>query len=445
MAPMMRAAATLALCLSLGSASEQRASVQAVANPIRKVVTLLTNMQAKVKAEGEKEEELYEKFMCYCKTGVGELEARIEAAGTKGPQLEADIKESEEKLVQTKQALKDAQKEREEAKEAIASAEAIREKDAKAFAATKAELDEYISQMSGAVTALESGMAGSFLQAKTKMSALRQVVQKAESASDDDKETVLSFLSGKYAPKSGEITGILKAMGDEFAATLKTATEAEEKAIKETEALVSAKKKEIETLTVSIESKLTLIGELGTAIVTMKADFEDVAGDLLDDKKLLADLKKGCATKDAEYEARVKTRNEELAALADTIKILNDDDSLELFKKTLPSPSASFMQLRTTEAQLRSADLQFAKLEGAHFGGADLSEATARHVRLTGAKLPGAMLRECDLRESSGNDVDLSGAVLDGAGGVGQQAEDHEGPHQGPGGSIRAKQATLLN
>jgi len=41
----------------------------------------------------------------------------------------------------------------------------------------------------------------------------------------------------------------------------------------------------------------------------------------------------------------VKTRAEELATIAETIEILNSDDALELFKKTLPSPSASFVQV----------------------------------------------------------------------------------------------------
>merc|ERR1719171_1156843 len=103
--------------------------------------------------------------MCYCKTGVGELEARIEAATTKAPQLEADIKEAEGKLVQTKQGLKDAQDERAGAKKAIASAEAIREKEAATFAEESTELSSTISQITAAVAALEKGMAGSFLQA----------------------------------------------------------------------------------------------------------------------------------------------------------------------------------------------------------------------------------------------------------------------------------------
>merc|ERR1719401_2476190 len=49
--------------------------------------------------------------------------------------------------------------------------------------------------------------------------------------------------------------------------------------------------------------------------------------------------RKTAQQKKAEWEARSKTRTEELLAIAETIKILNDDDALELFKKTLPSPA----------------------------------------------------------------------------------------------------------
>ncbi|CAK0849194.1 unnamed protein product [Prorocentrum cordatum] len=341
MAMAARVVATLALCIQVCVASKQRASAQAVANPIRKVVKLLQNMQEKVQAEGSKEEDLYSKFKCY-PTGVGELESRVEAAGNAAPELEASIKGSEEKLVQTQQALKGAQKERADAKVAIASAESIREKDAKAFAETKAELEGYLSQISAAVASVEKGMAGSFLQARSSAAALRKIVEKSDVIGDDDKEILVSFLSGgaSYAPQSGEITGILKQLGDEFAKSLKAAADTEAAAIKEHEALIAAQSKEIETLTVSIEQKLTSVGDFSVSIQQMKADFEDIAGNLLEDKKMLAQLKTGCSTKDAEYEARVKTRSEELLALAETIKLLNDDDALELFMPRRCQPPA---------------------------------------------------------------------------------------------------------
>merc|ERR1719408_1059310 len=58
-----------------------------------------------------------------------------------------------------------------------------------------------------------------------------------------------------------------------------------------------------------------------------------------------------CATKKAEWAEIVKNRGEELVAIGETIKILNDDDALELFKKTLPSPS--FVQTTSNSVQLR--------------------------------------------------------------------------------------------
>merc|ERR1719473_495901 len=42
-------------------------------------------------------------------------------------------------------------------------------------------------------------------------------------------------------------------------------------------------------------------------------------------------------------------QGEELLALADTIKILNDDDALELFKKTLPGSASSLVQVAVTD------------------------------------------------------------------------------------------------
>merc|ERR1719145_414336 len=125
---------------------------------------------------------------------------------------------------------------------------------------------------------------------------------------------------------------------------LTTATNEETAAIKDYEELIAAKKKEIDALTASIETKTQRIGELAVSIVQMQNDLTDTEEALLADKGFLAELEKGCATKTAEWEEIVKTRADELAALAETIKVLNDDDALELFKKTLPSSSLSFIQ-----------------------------------------------------------------------------------------------------
>merc|ERR1719271_100187 len=66
----------LVLCLGLSCA----VGAELRGNPIRKVVTMLQDMQKTVEAEGEKEKELFDKFMCYCNNGAGSIEASIETA-----------------------------------------------------------------------------------------------------------------------------------------------------------------------------------------------------------------------------------------------------------------------------------------------------------------------------------------------------------------------------
>merc|ERR1719214_451050 len=116
--------------------------------------------------------------------------------------------------------------------------------------------------------------------------------------------------------------------------------------------MMAAKKQEVNTLTAEIETKMTRVGELGVEIATMKNDLEDTQEQLAEDVKFLADLKKTCALREKEWEVICKTRKEELIALQEVIKILTDDDALELFKKTLPSAS-SFMQIQETARSVR--------------------------------------------------------------------------------------------
>jgi len=255
--------------------------------------------------------------------------------------------------------LKDAQVERAAAKEAMAQATGIREKEAAAYAAEKAEHDANIGAITTAVASLTKG-AGGFLQTGAAQ-ILRRLALSAQEMPEEDRKELTSFLSethsSGYVPQSTQIIGILKEMGDTMAKSLADATTAEETSAKTYEELMAAKNKEVTALTRSIETKTSQIGEIGVAIVRMKEDSEDTATALAVDQKFIAELKKDCKTKTSQWEERSKTRADELVALADTIKLLNDDDALELFKKTLPSASASFVQVRRSAASVRSKAL----------------------------------------------------------------------------------------
>eukprot|EP00427_Karlodinium_veneficum_P045140 CAMPEP_0169256416 /NCGR_PEP_ID=MMETSP1016-20121227/40264_1 /TAXON_ID=342587 /ORGANISM="Karlodinium micrum, Strain CCMP2283" /LENGTH=716 /DNA_ID=CAMNT_0009338077 /DNA_START=86 /DNA_END=2236 /DNA_ORIENTATION=- len=332
---------------------------EARANPIRKVVVMLQAMQKKVTAEGEKEKELFEKYMCYCKTSGSALQKSVSDAESKIPEVGSNIKEAEAKNLQLKEDLKQHQVDRAAAKAAVASASALREKEAAAYEKEASEANANIAAVNSAVKALEKGMAGGFLQTSA-ASTLRHLALQHD-LDEEDRQILTTFLQGSqsedYSPSAGQITGILKTMSDEMSKSFAEAKAEEEAAIKAFEGLVAAKTKEINALTAAIETKTSRIGELAVEIVQMKNDLSDTEAALLEDKAFFADLEKNCATKSAEWEKIVSTRNEELLALADTIKVLNDDDALELFKKTLPGASSSFVQVSVGSVSARERAL----------------------------------------------------------------------------------------
>merc|ERR1719301_99787 len=263
--------------------------------------------------------------------------------------------------------LKDAQVGRVEAKDAIAKATAIREKEAKAFAAKKSELDTNLGALSKAIPAIEKGMSGAFLQTAA-ASVLRRLSVSAEMV-PADRDVLASFLSegSSYAPKSGEIVGILKTMKDEMEKDLADASAEESSAKASFESLVESKKKEIEALTKEIESKTGRVGALGVKVAQMENDLEDTKEGLADDQKFFADLDKNCALKKKEWAAYKEMEAQEMVALADTIKVLNDDDALELFKKTLPGAS-SFVQVEVSSSAVRHRAMNVLKMSRSHKG-----------------------------------------------------------------------------
>jgi len=326
------------------------------ANPVRKVVNLLQAMQKKVAEEGEKAEVLYQKYLCYCQSSSGDLSGSVAAAEAKVPQLGSSIEAAASRKAQLEGDLKSHQGDREAAKRTMAEATGIRSKEKAVFDKALAENKANLDALRKAVAAIEKGMAGSFLQTAA-AGLLQALVRGMPDMANSDRQEVVAFLSGQqgndYSPASGEILGILKQMTDEMMKDQEELIATEKAAVEGYKGLMAAKQKEIGILQGSIEEKLSRVANLGVEIITMKNDQEDTAAALEGDKKFAADLKKNCAEKTTIHEKEKQTRAQETVALADTIKILNDDDALELFKKTLPSDSVSFEQLQESRLELQ--------------------------------------------------------------------------------------------
>merc|ERR1719421_950211 len=121
---------------------------------------------------------------------------------------------------------------------------------------------------------------------------------------------------------------------------------------------MTSKTEEVAAAGKAIETKTARSGTVAVETVQAKADLAKTEKALAEDMDFSANLAKNCAIKQKEWDERCKLRSEEIEAISDTIEMLNGDDALELFKKTLPSAAAAsaFIQTSaTTRSQMRRA------------------------------------------------------------------------------------------
>jgi chromosome segregation ATPase len=347
----------------LGAVYAATLQFEAGENPIRRIVSLLQKMQTEVTEEGARDKELNEKFLCYCEKNDGELSSSTEDLRNKIPQIEAEIESAVSLKAQLDAELAKHKSDRENAKASIDSATKQREKEAATFADESSELTGNINSLKSAIAALTKGLQASFLQTPAATTLRNLVLKRAGTMERYTRETLTEFLSvdlgSKYTPVSGEIIGILSQLLEDMEKELADITTVENDAITQYEGLVSAKEKEIAAATAAIESKTERAGETAVQIVSLKNDLEDTKDELGADEVFLMELKKNCGTKAKEYEERIALRAQELVAISETIKILNDDDALDLFKKTLPSPA--LLQFANRNKDLRDEALHALK------------------------------------------------------------------------------------
>jgi len=352
---MMSRCTALFLVLAVGASCAQAASLEA--NPIRKIVTLMQDMQKEIEAEGEKEKVLYDNFMCFCETGEADLTKTAEGANAKISETSSTLETDTAEKATVDQELTEHKADREAAKKDLAEAEALRTKEKSDYDATAADSAANIAALSGAIPALEKGMGSAALLQMPHGDRLRLIANNAQNLDSFDRESLLSFLEqkagGDYAPQSGQIVGIMKQMLEDMQKSSAEADADEAKAAASFSDLSASKQKEAQVATAAIETKTVRSGELAVTTVQAQDALDDAEAELADAEKFLATLKVQCVEKTKEFQTRSALRAQEVAAISEAIAILNDDDALDIFKKAVPAAAiqtVGFLQHRNTKA-----------------------------------------------------------------------------------------------
>jgi len=357
--------------------------------PVSKVVTLLKDMQKTLEAEGEADEEIYEKMLCWCTTNDKDKTKGIDDGEAHADDLTTMIEEGTAASARLNQEIKTLEGEVAKNQEALDKATAMRQKELAEFQAEEKDMLEALGALTSAIkvlskhheSLLETGsVSGNTAHLKTQVATALSGLQKLlaghknllremvtisprqkkmlssylDGASGDAASySVAHFLqtgkqvpsAGSYAPASGQIFGILKQMKEEFEGNL-AASQKEETANQAAyEELKAAKEAEIAAGQEQIETKTQELATVDEKLAADKEDLSDTEKALLADREFLANLKEHCANFDQEFENRKIARQEEIVGVGKALAILTDDDAMDTFSRTF-----SFAQMKAEAA-----------------------------------------------------------------------------------------------
>jgi hypothetical protein len=337
----MKSALLVVLCLVAADAT----------NPLSKTIELLDSLTAKIQAEGEAEAKAYKDYVEWCDDASANLRYEIKTGEAKKAELQAaiakgaaDIEASDAKIEELAGAIAADEKE-------LADATAVRNKEAAEFATSEAELVDAIDTLDRAIMVLEREMKknpaalaqvdatntnnlvkalGSIIDAaafpaedQKKLVALVQARQGTDSDDDDFGAPAAAV----YKTHSSNIFDVLEDMKEKAEGQLSDLRKAETNARHNFDMLKQSLTDQTEADTKDSDDEKASKAASQEAKATAEGDLAETTKDLENDKAGLATAGTTCMSVAADHDATVKSRTEELTALAAAKKALLETTS----------------------------------------------------------------------------------------------------------------------
>jgi hypothetical protein len=343
-------------------------TVAEAVTPIQKVTQMLEDMLAKGKAAKEDESTKYAEYKTFCKETAWDKTTSIKTAKAAVEQLSADIDKAASDTAEAVKAISVLDADLAAWKKDI-TVQTRERKEAKAvFDTVHQDYTESIDAVSRALALLKAGPGrASFIQIESLLN-LNKIPLQA-------KNKILAFLQDKptnallqdaelidqpqakvmnYESSSGGIIGMVEELGDKF--------EDERDALEKKEAndkhafdmMMQDLTSQVAYATEEKDSKLAFKASKEEEKATAEGDLADTKAVLADDTKFLTDLTTECEQKAIDFEARSKTRQEELDAIGEAIGIMTSDSVAGSGSKHLPQLIQTKSQSKSVLSQLRS-------------------------------------------------------------------------------------------
>mmetsp|Transcript_41002 Transcript_41002/g.95304 ORF Transcript_41002/g.95304 Transcript_41002/m.95304 type:complete len:676 (-) Transcript_41002:41-2068(-) len=286
------------------------------------ILKLLQSMKQTVMAEGEQQKELFEKFRCYCESNLQSLTASLDAANKQTEPARAEILELQSRSASLVAELEQHQRDQAEAVEGEKVARQIRERAREANKARSKELEEHVRLLEEAIRRVQAG-AGGFLQQDIQQ--LQEVVQQRYErlALDDTALDQSLFLAG--APPTSAALGTLRKLRDDVEGDRQEVLKSEQESAAQFAELERSKMRERFSLQQQVQQKGNLLSDLKLRLVEVRKNLQQVEEQSDEDRQTVRDLKEQCQHKTREWQRVESSRNDELAAISETLELLGEE------------------------------------------------------------------------------------------------------------------------
>jgi hypothetical protein len=371
----MKIALTLVALLAWAPASSAMDT-----NPLGKVIELMADLTAKITKEGEVEAKAFADYVEWCDEAAANLHNEIKVGEKKKEELdsliskcEADIASGDAKIEDLSAAISADEKQ-------LKEATSVRTEEKATFLASEKELVDAVDTLDRALTILQKEMTknpASLAQIDTTnldgiLKGLSAVINAAGfSAKDQDKLTALvqqntasedeepgAPAAAVYTTHSTGIFDVLEDMKEKAESQLNDLRKAESNAKHQYDMLKQSLEDEIEADTKDLDEEKSLKAATEEKKATAEGDLAETAKELKKDKDSLEVASTTCMQVATDHENTVKSRTEELAAIATAVKILKDTSAGAV------EQTYSFLQLGSkTSSRLQSrTDLKGAEV-----------------------------------------------------------------------------------
>jgi len=338
------------------------------ADPIEKVIQMISDLETKIIGEGNDAQKVYDEFAEFCEDRSKEVGFEIKSGKQSKKDLEAAIADEAAKIESLNAKIEDLASAISVDEADLAAATEIRKKENTAFVAEEKELMDVIDTLQRAIGILEKEMAktgsASMMQLKSASSVAQalSVMVEATSLSSADASKLTALLQNSqeseddsmgapaaavYKGKSGGIIETMQDLFEKAEAQLEEARQTESKSVQAYQMLAQSLKDEIKYATADMDKAKKSLGASEESKGAAEGDLAVTTADLDEDVKTLATLHQDCMTGAEDFEAETKSRGEELKALGMAKKVI--------VEATSGASDLSYSFLQTTISS--SADL----------------------------------------------------------------------------------------